>query len=91
VFSSTPPARAIEDPCSKLQGIFNRTECGLFYDSLAFAVQIETAAGLSGPAAVSENTKAGGRFDPPSAFPVLTGVVSLSAPQADRYDSNTGN
>jgi hypothetical protein len=29
----------IEDPCSKLQGIFDRKECGLFYDSLAFAVQ----------------------------------------------------
>ena len=28
-------------PCSKLQGIFDRKECGLFYDSnaLAFAVQ----------------------------------------------------
>jgi len=28
-------------PCGKLQGIFNRKECGLFYDSnaLAFAVQ----------------------------------------------------
>jgi len=22
-------------PCSKLQGIFDRKECGLFYDSLA--------------------------------------------------------
>ena len=26
----------IEDPCSKLQGIFDRKECGLFYDSLAY-------------------------------------------------------
>jgi hypothetical protein len=26
----------IEDPCSKLQGIFDRRECGLFYDSLAY-------------------------------------------------------
>jgi hypothetical protein len=25
----------IEDPCSKLQKIFDRKECGLFYDSLA--------------------------------------------------------
>jgi len=25
--------------CSKLQAIFDRKECGLFYDSLAFAVQ----------------------------------------------------
>jgi len=49
------------------------------------------ATGLSGPAAVSENTKAGGRFDPPSAFLTLTGVFAFSAPQADRYDSNTGN
>jgi hypothetical protein len=31
----------IEDPCSKQQGIFDRKECGLFYDSLAFAVQRE--------------------------------------------------
>jgi hypothetical protein len=54
-------------------------------------VQTETAAGLSGPAAVSENTKAAGRFDPPSAFLALTGVFALSAPQADRYDSHTGN
>jgi hypothetical protein len=23
-------------PCSKLQGIFDRKECGLFYDSLAY-------------------------------------------------------
>jgi hypothetical protein len=30
-----------EDPCSKLQGIFDRKECGLFYDSLTFAVQSE--------------------------------------------------
>ena len=34
-----PFHRRIEDPCSKLQGIFDRKECGLFYDSLAFAVQ----------------------------------------------------
>jgi hypothetical protein len=26
----------IENPCSKLQGIFDRKECGLFYDSLAY-------------------------------------------------------
>ena len=26
-------------PCSKLQGIVDRKECGLFYDPLAFAVQ----------------------------------------------------
>jgi hypothetical protein len=25
----------IEAPCSKLQGIFDRKECGLFYDALA--------------------------------------------------------
>jgi hypothetical protein len=25
----------IEDLCSELQGIFNRKECGLYYDSLA--------------------------------------------------------
>jgi hypothetical protein len=31
--------KQIEDPCSKLQGIFDRKESGLFYDSLAFAVQ----------------------------------------------------
>jgi len=31
--------RGIEDPCSKLRGIFDSKECGLFYDSLAFAVQ----------------------------------------------------
>jgi hypothetical protein len=28
---------AIEDPCSKLQGIFDRKECCLFYDSLAYS------------------------------------------------------
>jgi hypothetical protein len=26
----------VEDPCSLLQGIFDRKESGLFYDSLAF-------------------------------------------------------
>ena len=26
-------------PCSKLQGIFDRKGCGLFYDSFAFAIQ----------------------------------------------------
>ena len=39
-----------------------------FHRLLPHSVKIEAAAGLSGPAAVSENTKAGGRFDPPSAF-----------------------
>jgi hypothetical protein len=29
-----------EDPCSKLQGIFDRKECGLFYDSLAHPAAI---------------------------------------------------
>ena len=29
----------IEDHCSKLQGIFDRKECGLFYDSLAYPPQ----------------------------------------------------
>jgi hypothetical protein len=29
-------SRRIEDPCSKLQGIFDRKECGLFYDSLSY-------------------------------------------------------
>jgi hypothetical protein len=28
--------QGIEDPCSKLRGIFDRKECGLFYDSLAY-------------------------------------------------------
>jgi hypothetical protein len=44
------PKQRIEDPCSKLQGIFDRKECGLFMirsltppqatgNALAFAVQ----------------------------------------------------
>jgi large conductance mechanosensitive channel len=33
-------------PCSKLQGIFDRRECGLFYDSLTFAVQKEVSMSL---------------------------------------------
>jgi hypothetical protein len=28
--------KIFEAPCSKLQGIFDRKECGLFYDSLAY-------------------------------------------------------
>ena len=30
----------IEAPCSKLQGIFDRKECGLFFDSLAYPAAI---------------------------------------------------
>jgi hypothetical protein len=36
VASKKLKAFPIEDPCSKLQGIFDRKECGLFYDSLAY-------------------------------------------------------